>query len=228
MSPSVEDLAEFDEVIIATGVQPRIPSIPGVENHNVIAYHDLIKNRFDPALTQFAVVGAGGIGFDVAEFLTQDGVSPTEDIASWKKKWGVSDPSLHRGGVSTSTWQSAPASRKVVLMQRSKERPGKKLGKTTGWIHRASLQMKGVKMLTGVNYEHINEDGILIQSKRDEHIQIEVDMIVLCTGQKPERALADELANRGIGFHLIGGADKTDGLDAKIAINQGTRLGSRL
>jgi len=225
-SISVAELAQYDEIIIATGVNPHIPTIPGVTHKIVINYQDLVSGKFNKEVNDFAIVGAGGIGFDVAEFLTHDKVSPTEDIFLWKKKWGVTDPAISRGGLSVSGPQPSPSKRNVFLMQRSRTRIGKKLGKTTGWIHRSSLKMNGVKMYSGVNYKEINREGILIQKENGTLHQIPAGVIVLCTGQVPNRTIATQLASKGIEFHLIGGAEKTEGLDAKIAIDQGTRLGA--
>ncbi len=223
-SPNYKELLDFDHIILATGVKPYIPDIEGLDQPSVVTYNDLIWDQFDTKCTNFAIVGAGGIGFDVAEYLSQEGDSPTLDTDSWKKHWGVTDPETHRGGIIQGSPKPIPMSRNITLMQRSSDRIGRKLGKTTGWIHRSSLRMKGVRMLTGVTYNQINEKGILITNHEGDTEQIEAGTVVLCTGQKPESSLATELFRIGQEYHLIGGSKNTTGLDAKIAIDQGTRL----
>ena len=173
--------------------------------------------------------GAGGIGFDVAEYLvTAD--SPTENLAEWLHEWGVSDPAVNRGGLHPDGAQPDAPVRQVTLLQRKSEKLGKRLGKTTGWIHRAGLQMKHVQMVGGVNYEKIDAQGLHVTTgeARENPRLIAVDTIVLCAGQVPERGLADELIDMGRTVHVIGGADVAAELDAKRAINQGTRLAATL
>ncbi|RBI85864.1 NADPH-dependent 2,4-dienoyl-CoA reductase [Rhodosalinus halophilus] len=222
-----DDLDGFDEVVIATGVNPRDPGIPGQDGPNVLGYVDVLRGNA-PVGERVAIVGAGGIGFDVAEFLVHEGESPTENLALWRAEWGVGDPAETRGGLTEP--HPAPAARKVTLLQRKSEKPGKRLGKTTGWIHRASLKMKGVEMVAGVNYEGIDEKGLHISfgETRERPTLIEADTIVLCAGQVSERSLADALAARGVQAHVIGGADVAAELDAKRAIDQGTRLAAAL
>ncbi|MFN6980068.1 MAG: FAD-dependent oxidoreductase, partial [Gemmobacter sp.] len=152
-APGVEDLRGFDRVVVATGVTPRDPGIPADPGARVLRYDEVLMGA--PVGARVAVVGAGGIGFDVAEFLVHHGVSPTEDFALWAREWGVGDPAEVPGGLAAAGPQPAPAARSVVLLQRKAERPGKGLGKTTGWIHRASLAMKQVEMRGGVTYERI-------------------------------------------------------------------------
>jgi 2,4-dienoyl-CoA reductase (NADPH2) len=221
-------LKGFDEVIIATGVMPRDPVIPGQDGKNVLSYIDVLRHGAAVG-KRVAVIGAGGIGFDVAEFLTTDH-SPTTDLPEWMKEWGVTDPAKVRGGLVPEGPQPAPATRDVVLLQRKAEKPGKRLGKTTGWIHRASLQMKGVKMIGGVNYERIDDQGLHVSfgEAREKPTLIECDTVVLCAGQLNERSLADALDAEGVKVHVIGGADVAAELDAKRAINQGTRLAASL
>ncbi len=175
-----------------------------------------------------AIVGAGGIGFDVAEFLVHAGDSPTEHPDLWRREWGVSDPAAVRGGLVEAA-PEAPA-RQVYLLQRKEGRPGKGLGKTTGWIHRAALAMKQVQMRGGVNYEAITDAGIMLSegAARENPGLLNVDTVVLCAGQVPERGLADALDAAGIAHHVIGGADVAAELDAKRAIDQGARLAARL
>lgn len=210
-------LAGFDRVIIATGVVPRDPAIPGQER--ALSYIDVLTGA--AVGPRVALVGAGGIGFDLAEFLTHHGVSPTLDPDLWRRIWGVSDPGAARGGLTQP--QPEPPARAVWLLQRRAERPGRGLGKTTGWIHRASLQAKGVRMIGGVSYDAITEDGL--QITRDGRSEVlSVDTVVLCAGQVPERGLADRLIAAGMAVDVIGGADIAAELDAKRAINQGVRL----
>ena len=226
--PTPETLAAYDEVIIATGVLPRDPGIPGQDGPNVLSYIDVLRHKA-PVGNRVVIIGAGGIGFDVAEYLTTDD-SPTEDLTAWKEEWGITDPETHRGGLAPEGPQPEEPVRQVTLLQRKAERPGKRLGKTTGWIHRATLRMKDVKMIGGVNYEWIDADGLHIShgEARENPTLIEADTIVLCAGQLPERSLADALTARGITPHIIGGADVAAELDAKRAIDQGTRLAASL
>ena len=218
-------LQGFDEVIVATGVLPRDPGIP-VEGGHVVSYIDILTGR-EEAGERVAVIGAGGIGFDVAEFLTTDD-SPTEDLEAWLEEWGVADPSEHRSGLAPEGPQPAASPRKVSLFQRKSERPGKKLGKTTGWIHRASLQMKGVQMVGGVTYERIDGEGLHITRQDGTAEVVPADTVVLCAGQVSERSLADALEEAGKTVHVIGGADLAAELDAKRAIDQGARLAADL
>ena len=229
MAPAADDLTGFDEVIIATGVRPRDPGIPGQDGPNVLSYVDVLADRA-PVGKRVAIIGAGGIGFDMAEFLTHEGESPTLAPDLWQREWGVTDPAAHRGGLAPEGPQPTPPARQVVMLQRKAEKPGKRLGKTTGWIHRASLQMKGVKMIAGVNYEAITPEGLKISfgEARENPTLIEVDTIVLCTGQEVERTLADELIAKSRTPHIIGGADVAAELDAKRAIDQAARLAAEL
>ena len=226
---TAEDLTGFDEVIIATGVVPRDPEIPGQDGPNVLSYIDVLRGGA-PVGDRVAIIGAGGIGFDVAEYLVHQGESPTENLDLWREEWGIGDPSETRGGLASAGPQPEPPARRITLLQRKSEAPGKRLGKTTGWIHRAALRMKDVKMMGGVNYERIDAGGIEISQgeARENPSKIEVDTIVLCAGQLPERSLADALEARGMSPHVIGGADVAAELDAKRAINQGTRLAATL
>ena len=224
----VDALAGFDEVVIATGVLPRDPAIPGQDGSNVLSYIDVLRGKA-PVGKRVAVIGAGGIGFDVAEFLVTDD-SPTDDLQAWLTEWGVADPQDVRGGVAAAGPQPEPPVREVTLLQRKAQKLGKNLGKTTGWIHRAALQMKNVKMIGGVNYERIDADGLHVSygEARENPTLIAVDTIVLCAGQVPERSLADALIAAGRTCHVIGGADVASELDAKRAIDQGTRLAATL
>ncbi|MDP2082067.1 MAG: NADPH-dependent 2,4-dienoyl-CoA reductase [Pseudotabrizicola sp.] len=216
-----EVLAGFDEVVIATGVAPRDPGIEGQER--ALSYIDTLRGA--TVGKRVAVIGAGGIGFDVAEYLVHSGESPTEDFALWRREWGVGDPAEVAGGLSEAR-PEAPA-REVWLLQRKAEKPGRGLGKTTGWIHRAALAAKGVKMLGGVSYKAITDAGLLIERDGVEQL-LPVDDVILCAGQVPERGLAGALVAAGMTPHVIGGADVAAELDAKRAIDQGARLAARL
>jgi len=225
----VADLTDFDEVIVATGVLPRDTGIKGQDGENVLSYIDVLRGGAAVGKT-VAIIGAGGIGFDVAEFLVHQGQSPTENIDLWRAEWGVGDPETTAGGLAANGAQPEAPARQVTLLQRKAEKPGRRLGKTTGWIHRAALQMKDVKMLAGVNYEMIDASGLHISfgEARERPALIAADTIVLCAGQVSERSLADDLAAIGKAAHVIGGADVASELDAKRAINQGSRLAATL
>ena len=226
---NADDLADFDEVIIATGVVPRDVGIPGQNGANVLSYIDVLRGKAEVG-KRVAIIGAGGIGFDVAETLVHEGVSPAVDLDAWKEEWGVGDPSETPGGLALSGPTPDAPAREVTLLQRKATKHGKGLGKTTGWIHRAALKMKNVKMVGGVNYERIEEGGLYVSfgEARENPQLIEADTIVLCAGQLPERSLADALEAKGVPCHVIGGADVAAELDAKRAINQGTRLAASL
>ncbi len=226
---------KFDEVILATGVTPRNPRIPGQEHPNVLSYIDVLLGH-QPVGQRVALIGAGGIGFDVAEFLvTPAGHSTALDLPAWLAEWGVADPGEVRGGV-VRPHITAPE-RQVTLLQRKPGKLGASLGKTTGWIHRAALKMKNVEMLSGVNYERIGDDpeggaglGLFMTygEKRENGSVLAVDNIVLCAGQEPLRELLEPLRAACVKTHLIGGADQATELDAKRAIDQGTRLAASL
>jgi len=218
----------YDEVIIATGVIPRDPKIEGQDHSKVLSYIDVLRNRV-PVGKRVAIIGAGGIGFDVAEFLLHDGHSPTLDLDEWLAEWGVVDPSEARGGLATERKRPEPQ-REITLLQRKAGKHGAKLGKTTGWIHRAVLKMNNVQMIADVNYERIGDEGLLISygNKRENPTWIDVDHIVMCAGQVPLRELQEPLQAAGVSTHVIGGADVASELDAKRAIDQGSRLAARL
>ncbi len=224
---TVDTLRSFDEVVIATGVVPRDPEIEGQDLPHVLSYIDVLRGA--EVGKKVVVIGAGGIGFDVSEFLVT-GESPTVDLPEWLREWGVTDPSEQRGGLAPEGPQPDAPIRDVTLLQRKAEKPGRRLGKTTGWIHRATLQMKGVTMRGGVNYERITHEGIWVSTgeARENPTLIPCDNVVLCAGQVSERSLADALEAEGIPCHVIGGADVAVELDAKRAIDQGTRLAATL
>ena len=225
-------LERFDAVILATGVTPRSPRIPGQQHPRVLSYIDVLLGR-QVVGERVALIGAGGIGFDVAEFLvTPPGHSTALNLPAWLAEWGVADPGSVRGGVVRP--HITPPARQITLLQRKAGKMGAGLGKTTGWIHRAALKMKQVEMISGVNYERIGDQGngvglfITHGPKRKNGSVIEVDHIVLCAGQEPLRELLEPLRAAGMKTHLIGGADETGELDAKRAIDQGTRLAALL
>ena len=226
---SANDLGDYDEVIIATGVIPRDPQIPGQDAGNVVSYIDILNGTVT-AGQRVAVIGAGGIGFDVSEHLVHDGDSTTTNLPEWMKEWGVTDPADHRSGLAPEGPQPHAPAREVTMLQRKTTKVGKGLGKTTGWIHRASLTMKNVQMIAGVNYEKIDAEGLHISfgEAREKPQVIAADTIVLCAGQLSDRSLADALEVKGILCHVIGGADVAAELDAKRAIDQGTRLAAAL
>ena len=222
---STDDVSGFDEVVVATGVLPRDPGLP-VDGGHVVTYVDILTGR-ETAGDRVAVIGAGGIGFDVSEYLTTDD-SPTEDLQAWLEEWGVADPGEHRSGLAPEGPQPAASPRRVSLFQRKSERPGKRLGKTTGWIHRASLQMKQVQMIGGVTYDKVDDAGLHITRQDGTAEIVPVDTVVLCAGQLSDRSLADALDAKGVACHVIGGADVAAELDAKRAIGQGARLAAEL
>ncbi|GGN93074.1 NADPH-dependent 2,4-dienoyl-CoA reductase [Actinoplanes lobatus] len=218
---TVEDLAGFDEVVIATGVEPRIPAIPGIEHPKVVTYQQVISGQAE-AGERVAIIGAGGIGFDAAEFLLHDANEPLEE---WMRRWGVTDPQTARGGLTTKV--KITPRRTVHLLQRKETALGKGLGKTTGWVHRATLQDAGVEMLRGVEYQRIDDEGLHITVGGAARV-LEVDTVLLCAGQTSVRDLATPLTERGVSVHVIGGADVAAELDAKRAIKQATELAARL
>ncbi|MFT7058462.1 MAG: 2,4-dienoyl-CoA reductase (NADPH2) [Pseudorhodobacter sp.] len=222
---TVADLTAFDEVIVATGILPREPGIPGQDGANVLSYGEVLAGA--PVGKRVAIIGAGGIGFDVAEFLVHQGKSPTEDLDLWKAEWGVGDPALVPGGLAAAGPQPEAPAREVFLLQRKTGKPGRGLGKTTGWIHRAALQMKQVQMRSGVSYDAILPEGLQISTEGQTEL-LAVDAVVMCAGQVSDRTLVDALALAGIAHHVIGGADVAAELDAKRAIDQGARLAARL
>ncbi|MEE4120090.1 MAG: NADPH-dependent 2,4-dienoyl-CoA reductase [Paracoccaceae bacterium] len=222
-----EALAGYDEVVIATGVLPRDPGIEGQEAPHVFSYIDVLQNGAEVG-ERVAIVGAGGIGFDTAQFLAhRRGESATTDLAHWRRLWGVGDPAETPGGLAPQGPQPDAPARRITLLQRKAEKPGKRLGKTTGWIHRAELRMLGVEMRAGIAYRRIVQEGLLIETGHGEEL-IAADTIVLCAGQEPDRRLADALAARSTPAHVIGGADVALELDAKRAIDQGARLAASL
>ncbi|MFE9169618.1 FAD-dependent oxidoreductase [Streptomyces kebangsaanensis] len=218
------DLGGYDEIVVATGVTPRTPDIPGVDHPRVLGYLDVLRDGA-PVGDRVAILGAGGIGFDVAAYLTDAGDRASEDPAAYFRAWGVDMDHRSPGGL-TAPERPAPP-RTVHLLQRRTTKVGAGLGKTTGWIHRTELRHRGVTMVPGVRYDRIDDAGLHITVDGASTV-LEVDTIVLCTGQEPRRELYDELVAAGHRPHLIGGADVAAELDAKRAIKQGTELAAAL
>ncbi len=220
--------AGFDEVILATGIAPRTPAIPGIDNPMVLSYLDVILQR-KPVGRRVAVIGAGGIGFDVSEFLVHQGVATSLDREAFWKEWGIDTTLQARGGVAGVKPEVHAPARQVFLLQRKSSKVGDGLGKTTGWIHRTGLKNKQVQMLNAVQYLKIDDAGLHIRIGEDGEEQLlAVDNVVICAGQDPLRELYDDLLNAGQSVHLIGGADVAAELDAKRAIDQGSRLAATL
>ena len=215
-----EQLSGYDEVVLATGITPRHVDFPGADHPKVVGYLDVLQGRVRAA-DKVAIIGAGGIGFDVGEFLVHEGESPSLDPARWMAEWGV-DPTFEARG-SLLPPRPEPPAREVWLLQRSPGRPGARLGKTTGWIHRATLKAKGVRMLGGVEYLGVDDEGLHIRIDGAEQT-LPVGTVVICAGQEPRRDLVEPLRAAGRSVHVIGGADVATELDAKRAIDQGSRL----
>ena len=210
----------YAHIVLATGVTPRLPEIEGITHPKVVSYLDVLRDKCAVGQT-VALIGAGGIGFDTAEYLLHEGVSPSLDAAKFFAEWGVDTTYSTRGGLTPAHIEKSP--RKVYLLQRKASKVGDGLGKTTGWIHRTSLKNRQVDMLNGVTYRKIDDAGLHI-SVGDKDMTIPADTIVVCAGQDPQRELQAELVAAGCSVHLIGGADKAAELDAKRAIKQGTEL----
>ncbi|GHD44393.1 2,4-dienoyl-CoA reductase (NADPH2) [Marinobacter persicus] len=227
---SADDLKNggFDEVVLATGVKPRTPDIDGIDHPKVIGYLDALLGR-KPVGQTVAVIGAGGIGFDVSEFIVHQGESPSLNTAHFMKEWGVDLSVEHRGGVKGVQPEIPAPARQVYLLQRKTSKVGKNLGKTTGWVHRTSLRHRNVQMIPGVSYRKIDDQGLHItitgkDSETGEDKLLPVDTIIVCAGQEPLRELQADIEAAGLPVHLIGGADVAAELDAKRAIDQGCRL----
>ncbi|HEN3631106.1 TPA: NADPH-dependent 2,4-dienoyl-CoA reductase [Yersinia enterocolitica] len=217
-----KQLADFDEVILACGIQPRLPAIKGIEHPKVLTYLDVLRDK-KPVGERVAIIGAGGIGFDTAEYLSQSGDPSSLDSRAFSHEWGIDRDLAHRGGLSPEGGQVHPSPRQIFLLQRKTSKVGEGLGKTTGWIHRTSLAMRGVKMLNSVSYESIDDEGLHI-IRAEQASCLPVDTIIICAGQEPRRELHQPLLEMGKTVHLIGGADIAAELDARRAIEQGTLL----
>ncbi|UJR83964.1 NADPH-dependent 2,4-dienoyl-CoA reductase [Sandaracinus amylolyticus] len=216
----------YDEVVVATGVVPRKPAIPGIDHPKVISYLDAILGT-RPVGERVAIIGAGGIGFDVAELITHAGESTSLSRDEFWKSWGIDAKLEARGGIEGVHAAPHPPARRVVLLQRKTTKVGEGLGKTTGWIHRATLKTKGVEMLSAVEYVGIDDEGLHVRVDGETRV-LAVDTVIVCAGQEPLRELHEPLTAAGVKVHLIGGADVALELDAKRAIDQGTRLAASL
>ncbi|CAM1333611.1 FAD-dependent oxidoreductase [Tenacibaculum aestuariivivum] len=225
---SADDLSKgnFDEVIIATGITPRMPRINGIEHEKVLNYIDVIKHKKTVG-KRVAVIGAGGIGFDVSEYLAHEGESTSLNIDAWLQEWGVDKTLRARSGVEGVIEVVPPSPREIFMFKRSKGKFGANLGKTTGWIHRATLKKKNVQFINQVQYTKIDNEG-LHYMQGDEQKILAVDNVIICAGQLPLKELIAPLEEKGIKTHVIGGADFASELDAKRAINQGSRLAAEI
>lgn len=211
-----------DEIVIATGVTPRAVDIPGIDSQKVLSYLDVLSGNADVG-KRVAIIGAGGIGFDVAEYLSHNS-DASQNITTFMKEWGVDMSLQARGGVEGVQGDVTPSPRQIFLLQRKSSKVGKGLGKTSGWVHRLGLEQRGITMLPGCQYVAVDDSGLHIAQGEEQKV-LEVDNIILCAGQEPNRQLTDGLSKP---YHLIGGADVAAELDAKRAINQGTRLAASL
>lgn len=220
------DLIKFDEVIIATGVVPRAIHLAGADHRKVMSYIDALKQP-DSVGKNVAIIGAGGIGFDVAELLTQQGISSSLDDDKFNHEWNIDTSITTRGGVFSPKKQLEPTPRHLYLLQRKNSKVGAGLGKTTGWVHRLSLMKRGVEMFNGVEYMNVDDDGLHIRYQ-DENLCLAVDNIILCAGQEPYHPLKQQLEEIGIHPYVIGGADVAAELDARRAIEQGMKVAYQL
>lgn len=225
---STDDLkkSDFDEIIIATGIKPRTPKIDGIEHEKVLSYLDVLKHK-KPVGKRVAVIGAGGIGFDLSEYLLHSGESTALNLDKWLEEWGIDKSIESRGGIAGMKPNFEPGEREIFMFKRSKGKFGGKLGKTTGWIHRANLKKQNVKFINEVQYTKIDDVG-LHYTQNEEAKTLEVDNVVICAGQTPFRDLFESLSDSGKKVHVIGGADVAAELDAKRAIDQGSRLAAKI
>ena len=225
---TVEDLkkGDFDEVIVATGIQPRTPKMVGIEHSKVLNYIDVLKLK-KPVGKRVAVIGAGGIGFDVSEYLAHDGESTALNIDAWLKEWGIDKTMTARSGIEGVTAEVHPSPREIFMFKRSKGKFGGNLGKTTGWIHRSTLKKKKVQFINNVQYTKIDDEGLHYVQNEEQKL-LAVDNVIICAGQVPMNALVAPLEADGIKVHVIGGASVAAELDAKRAIDQASRLAAKI
>ena len=225
---SVSDLqkSDFDEIIVATGITPRVLKIDGIEHEKVLSYIDVLKYK-KPVGKRVAVIGAGGIGFDVSEYLSHKGESTSLNIDAWLKEWGVDKSIKARSGIEDVKPQFNASPREIFMFKRSAGKFGGNLGKTTGWIHRSSLKKKKVQFISEVSYTKIDDEGLHYVQNKENKI-LKVDHIVICAGQTPFKELYKPLLDAGKNVYVVGGADFAGELDAKRAINQGCRLAAKL
>ncbi|CAD5531346.1 NADPH-dependent 2,4-dienoyl-CoA reductase [Escherichia coli] len=219
---TADQLQAFDETILASGIVPRVPPIDGIDHPKVLSYLDVLRDKA-PVGNKVAIIGCGGIGFDTAMYLSQPGESTSQNIARFCNEWGIDSSLQQAGGLSPQGMQIPRSPRQIVMLQRKASKPGQGLGKTTGWIHRTTLLSRGVKMIPGVSYQKIDDDGLHVVINGETQV-LAVDNVVICAGQEPNRALAQPLIDSGKTVHLIGGCDVAMELDARRAIAQGTRL----
>ncbi|NVJ88963.1 MAG: NADPH-dependent 2,4-dienoyl-CoA reductase [Flavobacteriaceae bacterium] len=218
--------SDFDEIIIATGIQPRTPKIQGLNHKKVLSYIDVLKHK-KPVGKRVAVIGAGGIGFDVAEYLSHQGESTSKNIDAWLTEWGIDKTLNARSGIEGIQPNFEPSAREIFMFKRSKGKFGGNLGKTTGWIHRTNLKKKNVQFIGEVSYDKIDDKGLHYTQYNKQNI-LEVDNIIICAGQTPFKELFNALENANKNVHVIGGADVAAELDAKRAIDQGARIAAKL
>ncbi|EFP8627646.1 FAD-dependent oxidoreductase [Shigella boydii] len=219
---TADQLQAFDETILASGIVPRVPPIDGIDHPKVLSYLDVLRDKA-PVGNKVAIIGCGGIGFDTAMYLSQPGESTSQNIARFCNEWGIDSSLQQAGGLSPQGMQIPRSPRQIVMLQRKASKPGQGLGKTTGWIHRTTLLSRGVKMIPGVSYQKIDDDGLHVVINGETQV-LAVDNVVICAGQEPNRALAQPLIDSGKTVHLIGGCDVAMELNARRAIAQGTRL----
>ena len=219
---SADELLAFDEVILACGIEPRTPAIDGIHHPKVLTYLDVLRDKA-PVGQRVAIIGCGGIGFDTAMYLSQPGEPTSQNIAEFCREWGIVTSLQQAGGLNPEGPHLSRSPRQIVMLQRKASKPGQGLGKTTGWIHRATLLSRGVKMIPAVSYQKVDDDGLHVLINGEPQI-LKVDNVVICAGQEPRRELAEPLHAAGKTVHLIGGCDVAMELDARRAIAQGTRL----
>ena len=220
---TADRLLDFDETILATGIAPRMPEIAGITHPKVMSYLDVLRDKA-PVGQSVAIIGCGGIGFDTAMYLSQPGVATSQNIDAFCEEWGIDTTLQSAGGLRPEGAQREKSPRRIVMLQRKAGKPGDGLGKTTGWIHRATLLARGVNMIPGVSYQKIDDEGLHVTIGGEIRI-LPVDQVIICAGQEPKRELADPLRAAGKVVHQIGGCDVAMELDARRAIAQGTRLG---
>ncbi|MBY6185569.1 NADPH-dependent 2,4-dienoyl-CoA reductase [Marinobacter hydrocarbonoclasticus] len=221
-----EVLKTFDDVILATGVTPRVPALEGVDHDKVVTYQQVLRGEAQVG-KKVALMGAGGIGFDMGEFLSEAHESATLHPNTWLAQWGINPEYDKNGGLTERDSTAFESAREITLLQRKTSKPGKGLGKTTGWIHRTVLKDRGVNMLSGVEYLKVDDAGLHIRHKDSEQV-LDVDTVVLCTGQESNRTLGDALTEAGVAYQYVGGADVAAELDAKRAIRQAAEVAAAL
>lgn len=225
---NADDLLQgnFDEIVLATGITPRTPKIEGIEHPKVLTYIDVLKHK-KAVGKRVAVIGAGGIGFDVSEYLTHEGESTSQNIDAWLQEWGIDKTMQARSGIEGMRPKFHPSPREIFMFKRSTGKFGGNLGKTTGWIHRANLKKRRVQFINEVQYTKIDDAGLHYTQQGEQKV-LAVDHIVICAGQLPFKELLQPLTDKGVNVHVIGGADVAAELDAKRAIDQGSRLAAKL